>query len=64
MPFGKRQFAGWVRKQVDLANKVQPNRYGFPADTECRGNPFDSIILFYRFLLLCIGAGWQMELKS
>ena len=25
MPFGKRQFAGWVRKQVDLANKVQPN---------------------------------------
>ena len=30
-PFGKRKFAGWVRKQVDLINAVQSNRYGFDA---------------------------------
>ena len=28
---GNRKIAGWVRKQVDLANIVQPNRYGFRA---------------------------------
>jgi hypothetical protein len=27
---GKQKFAGWVRKQVDLINIVQSNRYGFP----------------------------------
>ncbi len=26
------------RKQVDFANEVQRNRYGFPADTKYRGN--------------------------
>ena len=46
IPFGNRQVADWARKQVDLANIVQSNRYGFPADTKCRGNPFDSVSFF------------------
>ena len=47
------------RKQVDFANEVKRNRYGFPADTKYRGNlnprreqdspppPKKKIILFF-----------------
>jgi len=29
--FGKRMFAGWVRKQVDFANVMLQNRHGLRA---------------------------------
>lgn len=61
---GKQKFASWVRKQVDLINIVQSNRYGFPvvsalpaegvpkASTQKINGPQGRLFFFYFFYML------------